>query len=116
MSLDFSLVSAETSTRENVPETLFKRNITHNLGGMAEAAGVYKVLWRPEETSDKQVLARDITPILEAGLTDLLARPQHFKQYNASNGWGSYDHFVLFVGSVLNACQSYTDALVFADR
>lgn len=30
-------------------ETLYSRNITHNLGRMAQAAGIYECLWRPEE-------------------------------------------------------------------
>lgn len=27
---------------------IFSANITHNLNAMAEAAGIYKHLWRPE--------------------------------------------------------------------
>lgn len=31
------------------PAEVFSANITHNLGAMAEAAGIYRHLWRPEE-------------------------------------------------------------------
>ena len=31
------------------PEGAYSANITHNLGKMAEEAGIYKHLWRPEE-------------------------------------------------------------------
>jgi precorrin-6x reductase len=36
-----------------ISATPFEANITHNLNRMAEAAGVYKVLWRPEENEIK---------------------------------------------------------------
>jgi hypothetical protein len=42
MSLDVWL----TATR---PCEVYSDNITHNLGEMADAAGIYKALWRPEE-------------------------------------------------------------------
>lgn len=32
-----------------VPQDVFWANITHNLGRMADEAGIYKHLWRPEE-------------------------------------------------------------------
>ena len=38
-------VTAEESESEEV----YSANITHNLGGMADEAGIYEALWRPEE-------------------------------------------------------------------
>ena len=34
-------------------ESIDDFNITHNLGSMAAAAGIYKALWRPEELFEK---------------------------------------------------------------
>ena len=52
MSLDVSITRIQ-------PTGVFTSNITHNLGKMAEAAGIYKHLWCPEEigiTKAKQLI------------------------------------------------------------
>lgn len=107
MSLDFYLTRVQETT-------VFDANITHNLGKMADEAGIYYALWRPEEKGF--VTASDIIPILEKGLEDLKARPEYFEQFNAENGWGLYKHFVPFVEEVLNACREYPDAKISVSR
>lgn len=102
MSLDFTL----TAKRE---VDVYEGNITHNLCEMAEAAGIYDVLWNPIE---KGYSVEDIIPILEKGLSDLRMNPDKFKQFNASNGWGKYEHLVSFVQEVLNACYENRDAKI----
>lgn len=42
MSLDVYLTAVR-------PTEVFSANITHNLGEMADKAGIYKACWRPEE-------------------------------------------------------------------
>ncbi len=106
MSLDFYL-------EERVLTDVFSANITHNLVNMAQEAGVYDALWRPERIGER-VQAHQIIPILEAGLADLKARPKHFEQFNASNGWGLYEHFVPFVEECLAACKAHPEAQVRA--
>jgi hypothetical protein len=93
---------------------LYEANITHNLGTMANAAGIYEALWRPEEIGKTK--ANEIIELLEKGLADLKARPEYFKQFNASNGWGLYEHFVPFVEKYLNACKEYPKALITVSR
>jgi hypothetical protein len=107
MSLDVSLI-------EMMPTEIYSANITHNLGRMAEAAGIYKHLWRPEEigiTTAKQL----IEPLTE-GLALLRADPPRFEAFNAPNGWGLYEHFVPFVANYLAACQENPEAIINADR
>ena len=87
---------------------LLWKNITHNLNTMAEAAGIYGALWRPEENGFEA--AKDLIPVLEAGLARLKADPEHFKQFNAENGWGLYKHFVPFVEEILEGCKKYPKA------
>ena len=116
MSLGVSLVRTEwvsyndgkTHTREE--EYVYDVNITHNLGKMAGEAGIYQALWRPEEINKEK--AEDIIELLEVGLADLKERPEHFKQFNSSNGWGMYEHFVPFVEKYLNACKEYPKRLI----
>ena len=103
MSLDFYL----SAYRE---VDVFDANITHNLNRMAEEAGVYDALWRPDENG--YYVASDIIQVLEDGLAKLLADPDHFKAMNPSNGWGDYYGLVKFVMSVLEACRGNPDAKI----
>jgi|JI10StandDraft_1071094.scaffolds.fasta_scaffold796363_2 hypothetical protein len=107
MSLDFYLKVVQ-------PCTIYSANITHNLNQMAEAAGIYKALWRPDENGYET--AGQIIPILEEGLAKLKANPKKFMKYNASNGWGTYEHFVPFVEEVLGNCREHPDALIEVSR
>lgn len=96
------------------PTIVYEANITHNLGRMAEAAGIYKHLWRPEEI-DITTAGQLIAP-LTAGLARLEADPMQFKQYDAANGWGLYEHFVPFVRKYLAACIENPNATVRVSR
>lgn len=141
MSLDVSLKSREPvdkvcnhcgSTYQEYEE-YYSANITHNLGKMADKAGIYEALWRPyrlkkeyvpTEDYDVEMLfermsityAKELIEILEKGLKDLKKRPKYFEKFNASNGWGMYEHFVPFVEKYLEACKEYPEAIVEADR
>lgn len=95
-------------------ETFFSGNITHNLCEMAEAAGIYLHLWRPEEIGITK--AAELVEPLRAGLVLLESDPPRFEKHNAENGWGTYKHFVPFVREYLQACEAHPDANVFACR
>ena len=110
MSLDFDLQYEIDGNEVGV----FDINITHNLGKMADEAGVYYALWRPDERDWK--IAKDIIPILEDGLTKLKENPEHYKKFDAENGWGTYEHFVPFVEDVLRACKQYPSAIIRISR
>lgn len=140
MSLDVQLVrqkwvsydEGKTHTVEN--EEVYWANITHNLSGMADEAGIYEALWRPYQLRDdfKEfelyadyeydfeskciIKANDIIDILEKGLADLKARPLHFEKFNSSNGWGMYHNFVPFVERYLEACKKNPECIVKVDR
>lgn len=112
---------------------------------MADAAGLYEVLWRPGELMDKKkaariheqekagnyhgsggayelerslptVRARDLIGPLRAGLEVLRSDPERFKARNPKNGWGSYDIFVPWVERYLAACEKYPEAMVRVSR
>lgn len=122
MSLDVSLYSVEKKTvtchycmhEHEEQELLYDANITHNLGEMADKAGIYKALWRPEEIGAKY--AKDIIKIVEKGLADLKARPEYFEQFNSPNGWGMYEHFVPFVSDYLDALKENPNAEIHISR
>lgn len=89
-------------------------NITHNLGQMAEAAGIYKHLWRPDEIGVTRA-AQLIEP-LKDGLALLQSEPAKFKAFDPSNGWGNYDGLVRFVADYLAACIRMPRAEVRVSR
>lgn len=93
---------------------VYSRNITHNLGTMAGAAGIYKALWRPDENGITH--AGQLVPLLEAGLTILRAEPDRFRALNPANGWGDYDGLLDFVEDYLSACRAHPDATVSVSR
>lgn len=105
---------AEVAPQEYETDEVYTANITHNLGTMADKAGVYYAMWRPEEkgwTHAKQL----ISP-LEAGLEALKADPSAFRKLNPDNGWGSYDGLVEFVEGYLEACREWPDAEIEVSR
>lgn len=107
MSLDVSLYVTQ-------PTEVYTDNITHNMIGMAEEAGLYMPLWRPEKIG--MSIAEDLIEPLRAGLDLLRANPARFEKYNALNGWGTYVNFVRFVENYLAACEAYPKARIEVSR
>ena len=107
MSLDVHLERVQ-------PTEVYWANITHNLGAMAKVAGIYEALWRPEEIGI--TTAGELIKPLQAGLRKLKRSPAKYQKYDSPNGWGKYEHFVLFVEKYLEACKEYPDALIKVSR
>jgi hypothetical protein len=103
MSLDVHL----SAVRET---EIYSANITHNLCKMASECGIYEALWRPEEINISK--AEQLIVPLTKGLELLKSDPERFKKFNASNGWGRYEHFVPFVEKYLEACKENPDATI----
>jgi len=121
-------------TLEPQRECLYTDNITHNLGKMANAAGLYEALWRPYRLKegynisendyqaeykfeeDNPVKANEIIPIIEKGLADMIARPEYYETFNSSNGWGMYEHFLPFIVRYLEALKKYPESFVECSR
>jgi hypothetical protein len=125
MSLDVTLYYPALDNGRPEQE-MYSANITHNLTKMADAAGIYRILWRPEEVwedvrplaymMDKEPTAEFLIPYLQEAVRDLLARPDFYKQFNASNGWGVYEDFLSFVTLYLSACSLNRNANVRVSR
>lgn len=107
MSLDVYLVELR-------PTEVYNANITHNLGSMAEAAGIYEHLWRPGEIGITK--ASQLIEPLRVGLALLESDPERFKKFDSPNGWGLYKYFVPFVRRYLKACVESPDADVRVSR
>lgn len=107
MSLDVSL----SAVRET---TVFDANITHNLAKMAKEAGIYKLVWRPEEVGVKQ--AGELIGPLTNAISLMKAEPARFKKHDAENGWGTYDDFLPWLEEYLEACKQNPDATIEVSR
>lgn len=95
-------------------EEVYSANITHNLGAMAGAAGIYKALWRPEEIAITK--AKQLINPLKEGLMMMVSEPAKYQALNPSNGWGSYDRFLPWIANYLQACIDNPDADVQVSR
>jgi hypothetical protein len=93
---------------------LYSRNITHNLGRMAQEAGIYKCLWRPEELGITH--AKQMIDLLEKGVALLATEKGRFEQFNSPNGWGMWEHFVPFCMDYLQACRNHPESQVEVSR
>ena len=113
MSLDVDLMVTQ-------PCSVYSSNITHNLGKMAGEVKLsndltlYDILWRPDEHGLK--FAREISELLNEGWNTLLSEPEHFKQWDPENGWGSYEGLVDFVYKYRNACRDNPEAELRVSR
>jgi hypothetical protein len=103
-----------TLTCSHCRHEVYSRNITHNLGAMADAAGIYDACWRPDENGITK--AAQLIPLLREGLAKLEADPDTYRKHDAPNGWGTYKHFVPFVREYLAACERDPDADVSVSR
>jgi hypothetical protein len=107
-------VSLDVYLTEVRETEVYEANITHNLGQMADAAGIGDHLWEPEKLGI--TTARELIEPLGQGLALLHGEPERFKQYNPENGWGDYDGLVRFVTNYLAACVANPDANVRVSR
>jgi hypothetical protein len=88
--------------------------MTHNLICLAEALGVYRQLWRPEEVAIKT--AKDLIPTLENAITELDENFDKYQKYNPENGYGSVSNFLKFCKDYLAACKNYPETVIEVDR
>ena len=105
MSLDIHLTA-------RVITDVFSANITHNLNKMADAAGLYQVIWHPEELDFTE--AKQLIKPLKVGLELLKSDPDKFRAFNPPNGWGDYVTLVDFVEKYLAACIAWPKAAISA--
>ena len=107
MSLDVYL----SAVRET---EVYSANITHNCGRMAELAGIYEGLWRPDEISVTK--AAQLIPLLRDGLAKMRATPEVFRAVEPENNWGTFDQFLPWIERYLAACEENPDATISVSR
>jgi hypothetical protein len=95
-------------------ETLYWRNITHNLNTMAGTAGLYQCLWRPEEIGI--TTAHQLIEPITKGVAFLAIHRHICEQDNPPNGWGNWRGLYDFCCDYLKACTEYPLATIRVSR
>jgi hypothetical protein len=90
---------------EHCGASRFSWNITHNLGGMFREAGIVWRNWEGQKASR-------LLPIAEFGLELLLADPERFRKFEATNGWGSYPDAVRALSQLVDELRRAKDATI----
>lgn len=116
MSLDIYLDAPAVDTGAEHPycADLYSANITHNLGAMADEAGLYKPLWRPDENGI--TVAGQLIEPLKAGIAAMKAEPARFKKLEPENKWGTFTAFLPWLENLLDACERHPKATVRVSR
>lgn len=111
MSLDVTIFKAGPHKENNE----WSANVTHNLTKMAQHIPVYYTIdheeyentlyylvWRPEEYNcdNTDIVAQ----ALQSGIAYMVLHREELLQYNPSNGWGSYDSFLLWLIEYWKEC------------
>lgn len=93
----------------NVPYyvSLADFNITHNLSKMAQECDLYRFTWQANKNGHTK--GKHIVGGLVNAIEELKKRPNHFKKFEPSNGWGSYEGLLEFAEELLQACKDYPD-------
>ncbi len=95
-------------------ETVHEQNITHNLVPMAKEAGIYDILWRPEE--NYIWYAEQLIDPLTRAIANMEKYPKRFKAFDSGNEWGTYHDFLPWLRDLLEACKNHPEAKVEASR
>lgn len=103
-------MSLDVYLEDEAGNILYTANITHNLGGMAQEAGIYGCLWRPEEGGI--TMAHEIIKPLDEGLAKLMSEKARFEVFDDPGGWGRWKDFVPWCADYLQACRDFPTALV----
>lgn len=114
MSLDIWLEMPLATGNEEYIAVLYEANITHNLNNMAKEAGLYEIMWRPDEIGVR--FARDAVYQLEEGIKYMLEHKVELMPFTPDNGWGSYEGLLRVAQEFCEACYRYPNALIKVSR
>lgn len=102
MSIDFYL--------QNV-QTVFDSNMTHNVSPMWTLAGIHDEIYNSEGYP-----AKDVLPALIRGHEKMKKFPDAFRTLNSENGWGMYEHALLFLEKIIAACKEYPNSQIHISK
>lgn len=68
----------------------FEGNVTYNVGNMLRRAGIHPAIL-------SGMTAKQAQPVIENAYMLMWQNPDYFRQFDASNGWGTYETTFDFV-------------------
>jgi hypothetical protein len=113
MSIWISL-TVSNSDCEDGSQSLYEKNFTTNCVNMAQALGVCNPIYNPKIV-DITKAHQLIDPLTDA-YHKLRADKEQFRQYEATNGWGTVEQFMAFLFEYLRACEDFPYADVEVSR
>ena len=78
--------------REQTAET-FEGNLTYNVGLMLRRAGIHPHILEGQ-------MVKVVRPVIENAYMTMFENPDYFRQFEASNGWGTYESTMKFVSNL----------------
>ena len=84
------------------------QNYTHNVTPMWHKAGVYDALYM----SDGQLVTEQYLAVLRAGIEDMKAKPEAYRELNPPNGWGKYESALGFLEKWYDKCANQLGAQI----
>lgn len=110
MSLDVYLYTRQCDHCGRGETQEYSANITHNLGDVADAVGIYLALWRPDECGIDY--AWQLVEPIRRGIAALESDPDKFRALEPANGWGTCAQFLDWLRRYLAACERFPDSRV----
>jgi len=89
-------------------------NITHNLGKLASAIGIYPFLWRAPEFGIER--AEQLIKPLEYTLDYMRKNRDRLLEHEPENVWGTFDGFLWFCEELLRVAKEYPHAIIWSCR
>lgn len=114
MSLDLDII-------EDSPHTVSSVNITHNLTDMADALGVYGILWHPEELAKKaevdKIYVKNFLGPINKAIEKLSTNMDYYQEkYGPENGWGSASILLKDLREIREAIEEHPDGYIEVNR
>ena len=112
MSLDISLtIGIDTGGDEPYVAELYDGYCTHNVTSMWRKEGIYDALYSSE---GKQ--AGDVLDDLRAGLKDMQEHPEVYREFEASNGWGTYRRALPWLAELVKVFGQHPKASISVSK
>lgn len=98
-------IEIDTGNKPYTP-VLYEDNITHNLTGMWDEAGIYDCIYKKENET-----AGSILPTLKQGFAAMQSNPSKYRALEINN-WGTYEDAMTFLENLIQACEDYPKAII----
>ena len=101
MSYDVSFALKEKHSDKLVILPIDVSNITWNVRELIKQSSGWEI-----KNESENGFVKDLIPMLHSGLANLMRNPDKYKQYEATNGWGTIEGVKRFYNDIIKAYDS----------